>query len=96
MKKIFFGCMLAASGPALTLVDQEVNDQQDQTELPQSDLEFFEPDYDSELSFLSQITGPEKVSVDSNTQWENDSGLVKTTFPIPKKNCCIFYSKKNL
>ena len=89
--------MLAASGAALTLDDQEINDQQDLTELPQSDLEFFEPEYDSELRFLSQITtSAQKLSEDSKTQWTNNSGLVKTTFPIPEKNCCIFYSEMNL
>ena len=94
MKTFFFGCMLAASGVALTLVDQNDDDLMSFT---QSDLDLdlhFEDEGD-DLSFLAQAGGNKKKYRDSGTQWYNDSGLVKTTFAIPEKNCCVFYSEKN-
>ena len=94
MRTFFFGCMLAASSAALTLVDQNDDVLNDLMSLTQSDLDLEYEDEDDDLSFLAQAGGNKKKFKDSGTQWENDSGLVKSTFPIPEKNCCIFYSQK--
>ena len=93
MRTFFFGCMLAASSAALTLVDQ--NDDNLMMSLTQSDIDLEYEDEDNDLNYFAQAGGNKKKFADTGTQWSNDSGLVKTTFAIPEKNCCVFYSQKN-
>ena len=95
MRTFFFGCMLAASSSALTLLDQNDDALHDLVSLTQSDLDLEYEDEDNDLNFFSQAGAHKTKTKDTGSQWSNDSGLVKTTFAIPEKNCCVFYSGKN-